>query len=649
MALSGSQSVTVPWNKQVTDLNNTNEKITYTLEWRVTSQNAIDNTSTIEFKLYGTSYCDCYFNNYGDWSNMTFRRFNLVLNGDTYVIRHAGPGLTGGMYTLENTYYQANVKTHLYTASYIYQHNSVDDQVFTYKWSASYDDSATNNEGLWITDSFISPVNVSSSGVIDHIVRSAFLESILDGLRTCTDEDPLNILYTNPMGNEAVSLQAGISVSNGAAMEVPYRNISKTGTVYKFNLTTSEWKAIYAKTLDKKIESCTIRFYLKSTVPVLDGNSTETRISTMEGTMSFINFLPYMNNPTLKDVNPITTNLTGNPDIFVRYASKIQYDLKAVTRKQATLGLTYCANGDTTVNGATGVLDGVNGDDDKADFFLQIFDSRGYFDAVQKTYSVIAGNYIPYIRLTCAVKNGLLDANGNLLVTITGKYYAGSFGSIKNSLTLKYNIRKNGEIDNWQYVSNTSNIQVDSKGNYTHTFTIKNLDYTDRYLLTVCATDQINQEGSTTETIIGAVPVFDWGKNDFAFYVPVTINGANVPSIVEQDKSGIWTYRKWSDGNAECWGKVSFNTTVTTALGSLYTSGARSEANVTFPFEFAEIPVVTATMDSKQAACWLIASANTAASDKTSTTSTGRYEIVRPTTLSNGAFTINYYVRGRWE
>lgn len=28
----------------------------------------------------------------------------------------------------------------------------------------------------------------------------------------------------------------------------------------------------------------------------------------------------------------------------------------------------------------------------------------------------------------------------------------------------------------------------------------------------------------------------------------------NAPFIVEQGTSGMWTYRKWSDGIAECWG-----------------------------------------------------------------------------------------------
>ena len=30
----------------------------------------------------------------------------------------------------------------------------------------------------------------------------------------------------------------------------------------------------------------------------------------------------------------------------------------------------------------------------------------------------------------------------------------------------------------------------------------------------------------------------------------------SVAYVVEQGTDGIWTYRKWSDGTAECWGRV---------------------------------------------------------------------------------------------
>lgn len=45
----------------------------------------------------------------------------------------------------------------------------------------------------------------------------------------------------------------------------------------------------------------------------------------------------------------------------------------------------------------------------------------------------------------------------------------------------------------------------------------------------------------------------------------------NTPMVVEQGTSGIWTYRKWSDGIAECWGLQAFsNLAMTTQEGSGY-------------------------------------------------------------------------------
>lgn len=52
----------------------------------------------------------------------------------------------------------------------------------------------------------------------------------------------------------------------------------------------------------------------------------------------------------------------------------------------------------------------------------------------------------------------------------------------------------------------------------------------------------------------------------------------NLPSIVEQGVSGIWTYRKWSDGTAECWGAKSITANSWQTWGSWYYIGASEEA-----------------------------------------------------------------------
>lgn len=45
----------------------------------------------------------------------------------------------------------------------------------------------------------------------------------------------------------------------------------------------------------------------------------------------------------------------------------------------------------------------------------------------------------------------------------------------------------------------------------------------------------------------------------------------NTPMVVESGTSGIWTYRKWSNGTAECWGiTASTQKSVTSSYGNGY-------------------------------------------------------------------------------
>ncbi len=52
--------------------------------------------------------------------------------------------------------------------------------------------------------------------------------------------------------------------------------------------------------------------------------------------------------------------------------------------------------------------------------------------------------------------------------------------------------------------------------------------------------------------------------NDLALYCVKS----DVPYISESGTDGIWTYRKWSDGTAECWGRASVSLTSYTTVNS---------------------------------------------------------------------------------
>lgn len=65
--------------------------------------------------------------------------------------------------------------------------------------------------------------------------------------------------------------------------------------------------------------------------------------------------------------------------------------------------------------------------------------------------------------------------------------------------------------------------------------------------------------------------------------------------VVEQGTSGIWTYRKWNSGVAECWNTEPLSFTGSSASGALM-GGRYAQLNNptwgTFPFAFTDTPGV---------------------------------------------------------
>lgn len=78
-------------------------------------------------------------------------------------------------------------------------------------------------------------------------------------------------------------------------------------------------------------------------------------------------------------------------------------------------------------------------------------------------------------------------------------------------------------------------------------------------------------------------------------YLKTIDNGGKtvVDYIVEQGTSGIWTYRKWASGIAECWGVDSRSRAMTIQYGTAYYSDI---PNITFPSGlFVSAPTVIAS------------------------------------------------------
>lgn len=111
--------------------------------------------------------------------------------------------------------------------------------------------------------------------------------------------------------------------------------------------------------------------------------------------------------------------------------------------------------------------------------------------------------------------------------------------------------------------------------------------------------------------------------------------------IVEQGTSGIWTYRKWSSGIAECWGTERKTTAIATAWGNAYYS---SSLSTSFPTNFfIDAPNSVSIYITGAYSCWV-------ANSDTFTKDLVKYSLIRPNAQTTS---YDYYARihaiGRWK
>ncbi len=125
----------------------------------------------------------------------------------------------------------------------------------------------------------------------------------------------------------------------------------------------------------------------------------------------------------------------------------------------------------------------------------------------------------------------------------------------------------------------------------------------------------------------------------YKFTLKETTPESAVDYIVEQGTSGIWTYRKWNSGIAECWGTYSYTATSTTQWGSVYYTPVKK---VPFPTSlFASLPTCSVTAVSSGVQGW-------GASNSRSTTDLDVF-LIRPTTLTSGDVYLSIVAKGTWK
>lgn len=408
--------------------------------WNVASQSIANNQTTINWTLKGAG------EGQAGWYSAT--NFKVTINGTTVYSSTDIIQLWNG--------------TVVASGQFTIPHNADGNQSF----------SAYAEAGIyWYA------VNCSGSGSwsLPQIPRQANITAAPN----FTDIQNPTVTYSNPAGNNVTSLQICIAKPDGTGLGISYRDISKTGTSYTFNLTETERNSLRQATPNSS--TINVTFYIKT---VIGGN---TFYSSSTKTLTIVNANPTISSITYEDINSTTTNITGNNQLIIRNNSTVQFNLTTLTSlKYATL-----SNVKITINGVTKTtsLSGTSVSSLNINFgtvnlssngnaTIVITDSRGLTTTYTKALTMLNWE-LPNAIITCQRKFNYysetdinVDANYsslNNLNTITIQYqYKKTTDSSYSALeTLQDNVTTTFTIDNL-YAWNVKVIITDLLGSTTY-------------------------------------------------------------------------------------------------------------------------------------------------------------------------------------
>ena len=366
---------------------------------------------------------------------------------------------------------------------------------------------------------------------------------------------------------------------------------------------------------------------------------------------------------TVTDVNATTVNLTGNAKTLIRYKSTASCEIVATSKNSASISAKY-VNGVSIPSGTVEIQNS-----EAVSFDFSAADSRGY-----SASAPVKPTVIPYIPLTINPTFRRVSPTSNIItVEFYGNFFSGNFGASSNALKVKYRYKEYG-TEKWSaYVTlSSSSINIPGDGTYNSNGALtlgSNFDYRKSYDLEIVAQDgsgtSVLSEVSSMTQVTRGEPVFDWSNTDFrvretlrtanvepdgemsigtnekpystGYFNQIYIGGNPVSVIEEEGTSGIWYYRKWSSGLAECWGQPS---------KSVASSGTFLGANA-YSTNFALPSGLFVSVDSANANPRVGSNYAIPAYINTTPTSVGVDALSNESGTKD--FSANIFVRGRWK
>lgn len=297
------------------------------------------------------------------------------------------------------------------------------------------------------------------------------------------------ITYSNSAGSSASSLQACISLT-GSNSDIAYRDISKTGTSYTFNLTEAERNVLRQATTTSN--SRTVYFYIKT---VINGSTFYTNKAV---TLSIVNANPTFNVSYL-DTNSTTTNITGNNQQIIQNNSTLRINITNATGvKYATLKTASInVNGAVTtqnISGSSltfnvGTLNVTN----NITIPVTVTDSRNNKTTTNLTIQILSWA-LPSAIITMERENNFYTSTN---LTVNADY---SSLNNKNTITIQYQIKKTTDANYGALTTISDNVETTFNADNQYSWDVK-----------VILTDKI---GTTTYNLLlyKGIPLMYWDR-----------------------------------------------------------------------------------------------------------------------------------------
>ena len=479
--------------------------------------------------------------------------------------------------------------------------------------------------------------------------------AVLNSVSTVTADNATVTVSLNATVYEA-SYSNSLAIKNGGTTILTVTGLSwSKGTANRTVTLTSAQRTALLNAM-ATVKSFTGTFALSSFSGSAQIGSTSSRTATVQTTAA--NSAPTLDGFTYEDSNTAMKNITEDNRLFIQNHSVLKVTPGTATAKNGATITNYTAscNG-LSVSNSTGAALSVGKITKSVSVMvtLSVTDSRGYTTGVSKAVTVIPYSKPKVSSITLRRTN---DIEAEMQIKFSGSISAVAVDETqKNSVVyVRYRYKKTSESSYGSYTSIYSGTTKSGTSFSYSNLELCSLDANSSYDFHLQIQDKLYSLGSLDLyfTVPQGTPLIALRKKKVGINTPnpqatldvagdMRVDGSPLADfVIQQGTSGIWNYRKWKSGTAECWGQYSFTTAISTAWGVFYESGAIALPN--FPFTFAEIPHVHISTENSNYAMFVERGSS---SSWSTTTNPGKIFAVRPNTVPSATYKVSIYAIGK--